>query len=195
VGGLDERPVRDALGALASAATPAAAGVACALAGASAAALVELTAGLAADRVAAEGTGARDREPRLRERAARGSEIRRRLLAAADEDVAAYSEVLSAGDSAARERALERASEPPLRIAELAAEVAEAAAEIAAAGSWAFRADAVVAGELAMAAALGASDLVAANLAARADDPRAARARAAAERARAANRLPDDLPH
>ena len=66
---------------------------------------------------------------------------------------------------------------------ECAAEVAEAAAETAQAGTWAFRADAVVAGELAATAALGGAELVAANLAASQGDPRIDRARAAAERA------------
>ena len=91
--------------------------------------------------------------------------------------------MLAAGDPGERARALDRASEPPLAIAECAAEVAEAAAETAAAGTWAFRADAVVAGELAAAAALGGAELVAANLGGAQGDPRIARARAAAERA------------
>ena len=91
--------------------------------------------------------------------------------------------MLAASNSAERVRALDGASGPPLAIAEAAAEVAEAAAEIARAGTWAFRADAVVAAELAATAALGGAELVAVNLAASGEDPRADRARAAAGRA------------
>ena len=66
--------------------------------------------------------------------------------------------------------------------------MAEAAAETAQAGTWAFRADAVVAAELAAAAAAGGAELVAANLAGPSEDPRIDRARAAAERAARASR-------
>ena len=84
----------------------------------------------------------------------------------------------------ARTDALAAAADPPLEIAECAAEAAEAAAEVAAgAGTWAFGADAVVASELAAAAARGAALLVSANLGSASDDPRLARAREAAERA------------
>jgi formiminotetrahydrofolate cyclodeaminase len=184
VSGLADRRVREALDALASRNQPPAAGVASALAAAAAAALVELTAGLAADRLAAEG-GA---ERRLRTLVDRAGELRRTLLATADADARAYAEVISAREAAARARALARASEPPLAIAEAAAEIAEAAAESARAGTWAFTADAVVAGSLALAAARGGAELVAADLAGQPDDPRIARARAAAERAERASR-------
>jgi formiminotetrahydrofolate cyclodeaminase len=96
--------------------------------------------------------------------------------------------VTGAPDGAARAQALVRASEPPLAIAECAADVAEAAAQIARAGAWGFTADAVVAGELAVAAARSGAELVAANLAGAADDPRTDRARAAADRAERASR-------
>jgi formiminotetrahydrofolate cyclodeaminase len=185
---LADRRMREALAALASRTQPPAAGVACALAGAAAAALVELTAGLAADRVAAEGGDApAGAEPRLRALADRAGEIRERLLEAADADAQAYAQVTGARGAAGRARALGRASDPPLAIAECAAEVAEAAAEIARAGSWAFSADAIVASRLAMAAAQGGAELVAANLAAHAGDPRTGRARAAADRAQRAS--------
>lgn len=179
--------MRQVLAALASPAKAPAAGVATALACAAAAALVELTAGLAADRIAAEGAGSgAETEARLRALAGRAGELRERLLVAADDDAQAYAQVTEARDGAARARVLAQASEPPLAIAECAAEVAEAAAETARAGTWAFRADAVVASKLAMAAALGAAELVAANLAGRGSDPRTERARAAAERAEGA---------
>jgi formiminotetrahydrofolate cyclodeaminase len=185
VSGLADRRVRETLAALASRAQPPAAGVASALAAAAAAALVELTAGLAADRTAAEHAGA---EGRLRALADRAGELREELLASADDDAQAYADVMDAQDAGARARALSRASDPPLAIAECAAEVAEAAAETALAGSWAFTADAVVASSLAMAAAQGGAELVGTNLAGRSYDPRLARARAAAERAERASR-------
>ena len=185
--------MQETLGALASRAEPPAAGVASALAAAAAAALVELTAGLAADRLESEGDGAPS-VARLRELGGRAAELRDRLLAAADEDTRAYARALAATDDAARARALSQASEPPLEIAECAAEVAEAAEETARAGSWAFTADAVVAAELAAAAALGCSKLVAIDLAAEGSDPRVARAGEAAERARRASDSAGDRP-
>jgi methenyltetrahydrofolate cyclohydrolase len=187
--GLGSRQVGEALDALASPAEPAAAGVAAALACAVAAALVELTAGLAAGRVARESGAARAKSAtRLRELATWARDLRRRLLAAADQDAHAYAEVTGAPDGAARAQALVRASEPPLAIAECAADVAEAAAQTARAGAWGFTADAVVAGELAVAAARSGAELVATNLAGAADDPRTDRARAAADRAERASR-------
>jgi len=187
--GIADRSVSDALATLASRSQPSAAGVASALACASAAALVELTAGLAADRIAAEGSGRRNVDPsHLRGLAGEAGQLRRRLLAAADEDTAAYGRVLGARDPAERARALDRAAEPPLAIAECAAEVAQAAAETAQAGAWAFRADATVAAGLAAAAAIACADLVETNLAAAQGDPRIDRARTAAARAaRASN--------
>jgi formiminotetrahydrofolate cyclodeaminase len=184
---LASRQVGEALAALASGAEPPAAGVASALTCAVAAALVELTAGLAAERLAGQGAVDSSAEAttaaRMRALAGRAAELRERLLLTADEDAHAYAKVTEAEDDAGRARALARASEPPLAIAECAAEVAEAAAEIAGAGAWAFRADAVVAGELAVGAALGASELVATNLAGRPGESLTARARAAADRA------------
>ncbi len=180
--GFDNRPVGEVLAELASAAASPAAGVATALACAEAAALVELTADLAANRMASEDT---ETEVRLRELGRRARRSRERALAAAGEDSDAYSRVMDAADAAARAQALERANEPPLAVAEAAAEVAESGAEIAAAGEWPFTPDAVVATKLAAAAAVGAFELVAANLGA-GDDPRLARARQAAERAQRA---------
>ena len=186
---LADRRVREALAVLASRAQPAAAGVASALSCAAAAALVELTAGLAADRLASEGSGARaGTDARLRELAARAAELVSEVLDVADADAAAYARALGAREPADRARALSEASEPPLAIAECAAEVAEAAAETALAGGWAFQADAIVAAELAMAASRGAAALVAVNLAGSSEDPRVARARDAADRAERASR-------
>ena len=177
----DQR-VRAALAAIAARAEPPAAGVASALTCAAAAALVELSAELAADRLAAERGAGDGAEARMRAHASRASELRELLIAAADDDCEAYAAVRAARDAPDRARALALASDPPLAIAEIAAELAEVATEVAAAGSWAFSADAVVAGQLAAAAARAGEQLVAANLD-QADDPRIDRARAAAQRA------------
>jgi len=168
------------LDAIAARDQAAAAGVGCALACATAAALVELTGNLAADRV--EAAGGRDHAVALRALGTRAGELRAAALRAADDDARAYAAVTEAAEKAERAAALGRASDPPLAIAEAAAEVGAAAAEIAAAGTWPFTPDAIVACELAAAAARGAAGLVAANLSG-SNDPRAERARDAAARA------------
>ena len=118
---------------------------------------------LAAERLAPDRAEA---AARMRALSGEAAELRERLLAAADEDVAAYAEVAGAVGPDARAAALAQAAEPPLLIAECANEVARAAAEtVEACDAWAFRADAVVAGELAAAAARSAAELAAANLA------------------------------
>ncbi|MSO41511.1 MAG: hypothetical protein EXQ70_06405 [Solirubrobacterales bacterium] len=192
--GISSRPGEEILAALASPDEPPAGGAASALASASAAALLELSAGLAAERLSADAPSAgSDEADRFVGLAARAGDLRRRLISAADDDVDAYGKVARAGDAAARADALVLASEPPLTIAECAAEVAEATAEVARAGAWSFRADAMVAGELALAGARGAAELVTVNLAAAnvgagPDDPRSVRARAAVDRAETAGR-------
>ncbi|MDQ2939809.1 MAG: cyclodeaminase/cyclohydrolase family protein, partial [Actinomycetota bacterium] len=119
--GLGSRQVHEALADLASRAEPPAAGVASALTCAAAAALVELTAGLAAERVAAGELRAPASTPaRLRALAGRAGELRERVLVAADEDVHAYAEVAKTPKGADSARALAEASEPPLEIAECA---------------------------------------------------------------------------
>lgn len=182
---LANRQVREVLAALASREEPPAAGVASALAGAAAAALVELSAALASTRLAAageEGSG------RMAEVAERAGELRVRMLGAADDDVRAYADVTGAPDGAARTAGLSRASDPPLVIAECASEVAQLAAETVRAGDWDFRADAVVASQLASAVAASSAELVATNLAGDPEDSRTDRARAAGDRAQRATR-------
>ena len=180
--GTADRQIGDALDALSSPADPPAAGVAAAVSGALAASLLELSAGLAAKRLAEGANPDAGAAERMRTLSGRGAELRQRLLEAADEDAEAYAEVARA-DEADRVAALAAAADPPLAIAECAAEVAEAAAETAGvAHEWAFGADAAVASELAAAAARGAARLVEVDLAG-SDDPRVARAREAAERA------------
>jgi formiminotetrahydrofolate cyclodeaminase len=178
--GFAKQPTDAALGAIAGRGETAAAGVACALACATAAALVELTASLAADRVE---SATPDEAAQLRKLSERAGEVRAGALADADADVGAYARVRGAPGELERVTALKQAGGPPTRIAESAAEVAAAAAEVAGAGSWPFTPDARVAAELAAAAARGAADLVAANLGDGGDDPTVSRARAAADRA------------
>jgi formiminotetrahydrofolate cyclodeaminase len=186
---LGSRSIEEALAALASPREPAAAGVASAFAAAAAAGVVELAAALAAQRIAAQDQGAGgEAAERIRALAQQAGKLRGRLLAAGDEDARAYARVISARKGREHDRALDRASDPPLAITEGAAAVAERAAEVADAGDWSFTADAVVAGELAAAAARGCAQLVEANLAGDPDDPRPARARAAADLAARASR-------
>jgi formiminotetrahydrofolate cyclodeaminase len=187
---LGSRGVAEALDVLASPGEPAAAGVASAITAAAAAGVVELAAGLAARRVTEQGR--KDEGDRMRELAQQAGKLRARLLGAADEDARAYARVTKAREGHERARALDRASDPPLAIAEGAAAVAERAAEVADAGDWSFTADAVVAGELAAAAARGCAQLVEANLAAEPGDPRPARARVAADLAERASRKAAD---
>ena len=189
MGDLGKRGIADALAALASPRDPAAAGVASAVTAAAAAGVLELVAGLAAKRVAGGGDGAgAEAADRMRALEQQAGKLRARLLAAADEDASAYARVIKSREGHDHARALDRASDPPLVIAEAAAAVAERASEVVDAGDWTFTADAVVAGELAAAAARGCAQLVEANLADEPGDSRPARARAAAELAEQASR-------
>ncbi len=185
---LGSRKIEEALDALSSPREPAAAGVASALTAAAAAALVELAAALAANKIAAQDRNEGEGADRMRTLAQQAGKLRRRLLDAGSEDARTYAQVAKAKEGREQARALDRASEPPLAIAEAAAAVAERASEVAEAGDWAFTADAVVAGELAAAAARGCAHLVETNLAGDPEDQRPARARAAAELAAQASR-------
>lgn len=182
--GLADRRIDEALADLASRDAPDAAGVAAALACASAASLLELTAGLAADRLAKDEASEVELAGRLQALGEAARELRAQLPALADADAAAYARVMEATDETARAEALELAAGPPLELADSAADVAESAAAVAAAGDWPFTPDAIAAARLAAVAATTAAALVAANVGD--SDPRAERARAAAERARIA---------
>ena len=174
--------VRAFLDALAAGRPAPSGGAATALAGALGAALVEMSAALWRDDA---GAGARERAAAARER----------LLLAADDDAAEYATVLEAqrlprerSDRAERvAAALRAAAEPPLAIAELAAEVAELAAGVAQSGKASLRGDATAGALLAEAAARTAARLVEINLATAGETGDAAsRALAAAARAAAA---------
>jgi len=122
--------------------------------------------------------------------AAQAASLRRRAAPLAQRDIEAYRAALDAlasppGDSpderdAALGKALSYAAEVPLEIAEMAADTAILAATVTARGDERVRGDAAAAASLAAAAAQASANLVAINLAAAADDPRIARARAIA---------------
>ena len=149
----------------------AAAGIGCALG----AALAEMGARFAGDDAAAE----------------RAAALRAQAMRLAEADAAGYAPVLEAvrlpRDTPDREArlhaALARAADVPLAIAEAAAEVAVLARRVAADGRPALTGDALTGAELAAGAARAAARLVAIDLEHAPEDPRAARARAAAERA------------
>ena len=111
--------------------------------------------------------------------------LRDRLLALAGQDALAYERALTALErrDASLERALVRAAEVPLAIAETAADVAQLAAEAAEAADGAERADASAAAALASGAARAAERLVAVNLVTLQEDERLGRAKRAAEAA------------
>lgn len=134
--------------------------------------------------------------------AAEADALRVGVLPLADEDAAAYGEVLAAyrasgsgGEPRERaRRALSRAADVPLAIAEAGASVAELAARIAVAGNPNLQGDATTAVHLAESATVAAADLVTRNLcAADLEDVRRERAQALVGRARAARERVTDL--
>lgn len=165
MGSLADQPLGRFLEAVA-AGTPAPGGgtsaaVTCALA----AALVEMSAGLAGQNV--------ERSRALRERA----------LTLAEVELSSYAPVLEAHDADQRAAALVEASRSPLELAELAAEVAEIGADVAQGSSAAVRGDALAGVVLAEAASTAAVRLVEINLAESNANDLIERARAARERA------------
>ena len=160
---LADQSLNEILDALAAADAGPAAGVAAAATCAQAAALVELTAGLAARRSrAGDGTGVR----RMEEIAVRAAALRGLAASGADDDVAAYGAIRGLA-GAERAAALSRAADVPAGLAAQAAETAGLAAEVAgqAAGA-AWAADVQAATVLAQAAGVVASLLVTVNRAA-----------------------------
>lgn len=165
MGSLADQPLGKFLEAVA-AGTPAPGGgtsaaVTCALA----AALVEMSAGLAGQNV--------ERSRALRERA----------LTLAEVELSSYAPVLEAHDADQRAAALVEASRSPLELGELAAEVAEIGADVAQGSSAAVRGDALAGVVLAEAASTAAVRLVEINLAESNANDLIERARAARERA------------
>ena len=155
-----------------------------------AAALVEMTARISADR-----GGSKLNNEQLQKLAGRASELGEEAAGLGDADAVAYAEVLeamkaSSDDPTRPERvrsALSAAAEPPLQLAAVAAELTEAAGDVVKGGRASVRGDALAGVVLAEAACCGASRLVAIDV----DDPgdpRVAEAEAYAGRAAAARR-------
>ena len=117
---------------------------------------------------------------------AQAIELRDRLLALASQDSRAYESALGALErkDSGLARALAKAAEVPLALAETAADVALLAAEAAARADGAARADAAAAAALAAGAARASAKLVAVNLAMAPEDERIAAAERAVEVAR-----------
>ena len=177
---LNKQPLEEFLSDVAAATPAPGGGSSAAVAAALAAALVEMSAGLASAGRAAEQAGA----------------LRAQALRLAEEELSSYAPVLEARDDHERELALAAASEPPAQVAEAAAEVAELGAEVAASASKAVRGDALTGVVLAEAAASAAFRLVEINVGGGPVFERARRAelRAAKARASATGRPPPPPP-
>lgn len=121
---------------------------------------------------------------------AQALDLRDRLLALAGQDARAYETALAALENrdSGLAKALDRAAEVPLAIAETAADVAIVAFEAATFADGAARADASAAAALAAGAARAAVRLIEVNLATGAEDERLSRAERAAEEAADASR-------
>jgi formiminotetrahydrofolate cyclodeaminase len=163
--------IEDFIEQLASASPTPGGGSASALAGAMAAAMVEMTCNLTVGR-----EKFRDVEDRLKVVLARAGELRAQLVAAVDEDTAAYDEVSQAykmrketdAEKAARSEAIQKAlmsaTQVPLRVAKAAMETAQLAQIALEDGNPNVASDALVARLLADAARAGAVVNVEINL-------------------------------
>lgn len=178
--GLGGRTVDELLDAVAADSLTPASGTVAGLVAAMAAALTAMAARRSAD-VWAEAPGAVAQAEQLRRRAA--------PLAEATADAYAEAAVMLEEEATGRDhelgRALSRAAEVPLRIAQLAADVAALAKDVADCGDPAVRADATAAALLAQAAARSAAHLVEINLGAGPEDLRVLSAQALAAAASA----------
>jgi len=175
---VSRQTVGDLLSELASVSESPSAGTAAALACAQAAALLELTATLAAKRLDADET--------MTHLAASATVLQSAALVALDHERTAYTQAVKSGD-------LTEAADTPLAVAQAAAQVADGAAAVACSGDWPFTPDAVGAAILAESAATIAALIVRANLRDVPNDPRlksvedaSALATTAAKKARAA---------
>jgi formiminotetrahydrofolate cyclodeaminase len=122
--------------------------------------------------------------PEARGVAAQAEALHDRATPLADRSAEVYAEALDAeGGDYELGRAYAKAAEPPLQIAEAAADVAELAAYVAEHADPARRADAVSAGLVAAGCARAAAELVAVNLTVGANDERVRRVNFLAEEA------------
>jgi formiminotetrahydrofolate cyclodeaminase len=123
---------------------------------------------------------------------AQAAALRRRLSSLAEEDALVFTSALAElgrrDDDFKLGRALDRAAEAPLRIAEACVDVATLASALAESGPAELQPDAWSAAILAAGAARASAVLVEANLAVSPDDERVARARRLAEEAASAAR-------
>jgi formiminotetrahydrofolate cyclodeaminase len=161
------------------------AGPTAALSCALAAALVEMVSAVTLRKQPADAAAAQARR-------GRAAVLRARALALADEDVAAYRDVLAVsrtrdqpGHAARLREALGAAAEPPVAIVEVAAEITRLAADAVADARGGIRGEAITAAILAEGVARAGVAIVELNLAGAPDDPRLARVRALARAARA----------
>jgi formiminotetrahydrofolate cyclodeaminase len=188
--GLSDQPLARLLDVVASTDPAPGGGSSAAVAGALAAALLQMSAGIELARggdAAAGGAIPPDTPDRARE-------LRRHVLELADQDLSSYVPVLDAlrlpaehPERAQRlQAALAEASRTPVAIAEAAAETATLAARVTAASNPAIRGDALAGVLIAEASTVAAASLVEINLAGRADDPDLARVRDARRRAQEA---------
>jgi len=145
---LSKQPLEAFLESVAAATPAPGGGSSAAVTAALAAALVEMSAGLAGSSATVERAGA----------------LRARALRLAEEEMSSYAPALEARDDHERELALAAASEPPTDIAEVAAEVAELGVEVASSSSPSVRGDALTGVVLAEAAASAAFRLVEINV-------------------------------
>ena len=181
--GLGDRPLAALLDVVATTDPAPGGGSSAAIAGALAAALLEMSSGLEL---------ARERPPEEigADVPRRASELRERMLGLADQDLSSYAGVLDVLRSSAThpERAdrlasaMSDASQAPVAIAEGAAELAELLARVTLASDPAVRGDALAGVLIAEAATAAAASLVEINLAGR-DDADLVRARDARRRA------------
>jgi methenyltetrahydrofolate cyclohydrolase len=177
---LSKQPLEAFLAAVAEATPAPGGGSSAGVTAALAAALVEMSAGLARSSDIVERAGA----------------LRARALRLAEEEMTSYAPVLEARDEHERELALAAASEPPAQIAETAAEVAELGVEVAASSSASVRGDALTGVVLAEAAASAAFRLVEINAGSGAVFERARQAELRAVNARASGTgRPPPPPH
>jgi methenyltetrahydrofolate cyclohydrolase len=185
IGKLADTPLTELLESIGSSAPVPGAGPAAAFVCALAAALVEMVSAVSL----------RQEEPAehaaLETRRARCAELRAAAPELAEEDMAAYADVLAArrvrsepGGAERLHDALAAAADPPLAIAEAAAEVTRLAAEAFAAARGAVRGEAATAALLAEAVVRAAATIVELNLAGSPADSRRARARDLAAAAR-----------
>jgi formiminotetrahydrofolate cyclodeaminase len=189
--GLSDQPLARLLDVVASTDPAPGGGSSAAVAGALAAALLQMSAGLELAREAvgaAEGNGIPHDAPE------RARELRERALELADQDLSSYAPVLDAlrmpaGHPERAQRlqaALAEASRAPVAIAEGAAETATLAARVTALSNPAVRGDALAGVLIAEAATVAAASLVEINLAGRDGDADLARVRDARRRAQEA---------